>query len=127
MVKCNSKRKSTIPNKDYGSILDRSRESSGKARFAKDYWKSVQVGDFVRIYNDEQIPADLIVLATSDPDGACYVETKNLDGETNLKVRNALQAGRQVRHARDCERTDFVIESEGMRESRIGQNVGKDV
>ena len=73
----------------------------------------MNVGDFVRIYNEEQIPADVVVLSTSDPDGACYVETKNLDGETNLKVRQALQAGRRVRHARDCEKTEFVLESEG--------------
>lgn len=108
-----SKRKSTMTHKDYGSILDRQKETSGTAKFQKDYWKNVQVGDFVRIYNDEQIPADVVVLSTSDPDGACYVETKNLDGETNLKVRNALQAGREVRHARDCEKADFIIESEG--------------
>ncbi|KAI5464480.1 hypothetical protein BGZ63DRAFT_421507 [Mariannaea sp. PMI_226] len=83
------------------------------ARFQKDAWKSIMVGDFVRIYNDDELPADIIILATSDPDGACNVETKNLDGETNLKVRQALRCGRSLRHARDCERAEFVIESEG--------------
>ncbi|KAI9163281.1 Phospholipid-transporting ATPase DNF1 [Paramyrothecium foliicola] len=82
------------------------------ARFQKDAWKNVLVGDFVRIYNDDELPADVIILATSDPDGACYVETKNLDGETNLKVRQALRCGRQIKHARDCERSEFRIESE---------------
>ncbi|PHH88849.1 hypothetical protein CDD83_6975 [Cordyceps sp. RAO-2017] len=82
------------------------------ARFKKDAWKSLQVGDFVRIYNDDELPADVIILSTSDPDGACYVETKNLDGETNLKVRQALRCGRSLKHARDCERAEFRIESE---------------
>lgn len=82
------------------------------ARFKKDTWKGLQVGDFVRIYNDDELPADIIILSTSDPDGACYVETKNLDGETNLKVRQALRCGRSIRHARDCERAEFKIESE---------------
>ncbi|KJZ79388.1 Phospholipid-transporting ATPase DNF1 [Hirsutella minnesotensis 3608] len=82
------------------------------ARFKKDAWKSLQVGDFVRIYNDDELPADVIILSTSDPDGACYVETKNLDGETNLKVRQALRCGRSLKHARDCERAEFKIESE---------------
>lgn len=109
----NSKRKSTLPLKDYGSIIDKTKPISGEAAFKKEYWKNVQVGDFIRIYNDEQIPADVVVLSTSDPDGACYVETKNLDGETNLKVRNALQSSRDVRHARDAERAEFIIESEG--------------
>lgn len=83
------------------------------ARFEKDAWKSLVVGDFVRIYNDDELPADIIILSTSDPDGACYVETKNLDGETNLKVRQALHCGRSIKHARDCERAQFRIESEG--------------
>jgi phospholipid-translocating ATPase len=100
------------PAKFHGSFIDDSVQVTETARFKRDFWKNVQVGDFVRVYNDEQIPADMVVLSTSDPDGACYVETKNLDGETNLKVRQALQAGGRVRHARDCERTSFIIESE---------------
>lgn len=108
-----SKKKSATTARDYGSILDKTKEPTGKAAFQKEYWKNVQVGDFIRIYNDEQIPADVVVLSTSDPDGACYVETKNLDGETNLKVRSALQSSREVRHARDAERAEFIIESEG--------------
>ena len=101
------------PARNYGSFLNATKTTPEKARFKRDYWKNVQVGDFVRIYNDEQIPADVVILSTSDPDGACYVETKNLDGETNLKVRQALHCGRDVRHARDCEKTEFVIDSEG--------------
>jgi len=98
--------------RDFGSLINHNVEASGKARFHSDYWKNVQVGDFVRLYNNDQIPADIVVLSTSAEDGACYVETKNLDGETNLKVRNALRSGHKVKHARDCERVDFTIESE---------------
>jgi phospholipid-translocating ATPase len=98
--------------RDFGNLVDPHRGVAEKARFKVGYWKDVRVGDFVRIYNDEEIPADFIILSTSDSDGACYVETKNLDGETNLKVRHALRAGRKVRHARDCEAATFVLESE---------------
>jgi phospholipid-translocating ATPase len=107
-----SKEASSTVLRDSGSLINPNRPVSGKPRFHLDYWKNVQVGDFVRIYNDDQIPADVVVLSTSDPDGACYVETKNLDGETNLKLRHSLRCGRNVRHARDCERVEFVIESE---------------
>ncbi|KXH48036.1 phospholipid-translocating P-type ATPase [Colletotrichum simmondsii] len=95
-----------------GDVVNRSVPVKGDARFHKDHWKDLRVGDFVRIYNDDELPADIIVLSTSDPDGACYVETKNLDGETNLKVRQALRCGRSLKHARDCERAQFWIESE---------------
>ncbi|KAF7541767.1 hypothetical protein G7Z17_g11869 [Cylindrodendrum hubeiense] len=93
------------------SVIQRDHPING-ARFQKDHWKSIVVGDFVRIYNDEELPADIIILSTSDPDGGCYVETKNLDGETNLKIRQSLRCGRSIKHARDCERAEFVIESE---------------
>ena len=96
----------------YGSLLNPKKEVTEKARFKRDYWKNVQVGDFVRLYNEEQVPADIIVLSTSDSDGACYIETKNLDGETNLKVRTALHSGRRVKRPQDCEATEFALETE---------------
>ena len=101
-----------LASRQYGSVINRARPVSGKAKFKKDYWKNVMVGDFIRIYNEEQIPADIVVLATSDPDGACYVETKNLDGETNLKVREAVHSTRKIHHGGDCEQAEFMIESE---------------
>lgn len=85
-------------------------------KFAKKYWKDVRVGDVLRIYNNDEIPADLIVLSTSDDDNCCFVETKNLDGETNLKVRQALKYGsveQKIRKADDLVNHDFQVESEG--------------
>ncbi len=36
---------------------------------------------------NEVIPADILLLSSSDPLGICFVETSNLDGESNLKQR----------------------------------------
>jgi phospholipid-translocating ATPase len=95
------------------SLINPHRDSNRNVRFTKDFWKNVQVGDFLRLYDGEEVPSDVIILSTADGDGACYIETKNLDGETNLKVRQALRCGRTIKHARDCEKAEFSIESEG--------------
>lgn len=39
---------------------------------------------------DEAVPADILILATSEAEHVCYIETALLDGETNLKIRTAL-------------------------------------
>lgn len=100
-------------DKDELSIFDPSMPILEDCKFGKNFWKNVSVGDIIRIHNNDEIPADVILLSTSDSDGACYVETKNLDGETNLKVRQSLKASHMIRSSRDITRTKFSIESEG--------------
>ena len=41
----------------------------------------------------------MIVLQSSLPQGLCYVETSNLDGETNLKIRQSVKDVRALRFA----------------------------
>eukprot|EP01006_Ploeotia_vitrea_P062659 TRINITY_DN84196_c0_g1_i1.p1 TRINITY_DN84196_c0_g1~~TRINITY_DN84196_c0_g1_i1.p1 ORF type:complete len:1149 (-),score=116.15 TRINITY_DN84196_c0_g1_i1:64-3510(-) len=48
---------------------------------------ALQVGDFVKVPRDHGFPADLLVIHTPLEDGRCYIETANLDGETNIKPR----------------------------------------
>ncbi|XP_008585414.1 PREDICTED: probable phospholipid-transporting ATPase VB [Galeopterus variegatus] len=54
-------------------------------------WKDVHVGDFIQMQCNEIIPADILLLFSSNPSGICHLETANLDGETNLKQRRVVK------------------------------------
>ncbi|VDN24689.1 unnamed protein product [Gongylonema pulchrum] len=54
-------------------------------------WKNVKVGDILRVESDQMFPADMVLLSSSEPQAMAYIETSNLDGETNLKIRQGLE------------------------------------
>ncbi|XP_029917736.1 phospholipid-transporting ATPase IA isoform X5 [Myripristis murdjan] len=61
------------------------------------HWEKVAVGEVVRAANGDHLPADLVILSSSEPQGMCYIETSNLDGETNLKIRQGLQSTAEIK------------------------------
>ncbi|KAL1833903.1 hypothetical protein ACET3Z_003554 [Daucus carota] len=65
---------------------------AGNGLFVERAWRTLLVGDVVKVTKDEYFPSDLLLLSSSYEDGVCYVETMNLDGETNLKVKRCLEA-----------------------------------
>ncbi|KAJ3372819.1 hypothetical protein GGF31_001356 [Allomyces arbusculus] len=86
--------------------------STTTPEWATTKWKHVQVGDIVRLHNNESVPADIAILSTSELDGMAYIETKSLDGETNLKIRRGPTETSWIRTPADCARLEGVVQSE---------------
>ena len=60
-------------------------------QFQMKKWKHIQVGEIIKISSNDTLPCDIVLLSTSDTTGVAYVQTINLDGESNLKTRYAKQ------------------------------------
>ncbi|GAA5987421.1 hypothetical protein JCM5350_002754 [Sporobolomyces pararoseus] len=52
---------------------------------------NLKVGDLVHLEKNDRVPADILLLRTSDPSGTCFVRTDQLDGETDWKLRVAVE------------------------------------
>lgn len=61
----------------------------GPKHWASVKWREIQVGDIIKLKRDENIPADMVLLYSDGTNGIAYIETMALDGETNLKGKQA--------------------------------------
>ncbi|GMT29153.1 hypothetical protein PFISCL1PPCAC_20450, partial [Pristionchus fissidentatus] len=50
----------------------------------------ISVGDIIIIEKDRRVPADVVLLRTSEKSGACFIRTDQLDGETDWKLKSAV-------------------------------------
>jgi P-type E1-E2 ATPase len=79
---------------------------------------SLLVGDVIKVHKDEEFPADMVVVSTSEEGGTLYVETSNLDGERTLKRLYALVPAPELNplhHAKSAARSTRAEISEGLR------------
>ncbi|XP_034064077.1 phospholipid-transporting ATPase IA isoform X2 [Gymnodraco acuticeps] len=76
------------------------------------HWEKVAVGEVLRASNGDHLPADLVLLSSSEPQGMCYIETSNLDGETNLKIRQGLRVTSDIRDIESLIRLSGKMECE---------------
>ena len=53
-------------------------------------WQDLEIGNIVLFEKDQEAPADLLIIHSANESGVVFVDTMNLDGETNLKEKNAL-------------------------------------
>ncbi|KAI8840520.1 hypothetical protein BC829DRAFT_420794 [Chytridium lagenaria] len=89
--KGSKRRRSTRSENDHEMSIIESSAGHLNSMWEEVPCKALHVGDIVSVRDREFIPADLIVLATTNDNGTCFIETSNLDGETNLKLRQALK------------------------------------
>lgn len=88
-------------------------DGAEKPHWKPTFWEDLRVGDFVKILDNEPFPADILICSTSEDENVAFVETKNLDGETNLKSRHGVPGLAHFNTALECaEAQSFQIQCE---------------
>lgn len=73
------------------------------------------------INENEELPADLVLLASSHPDASCYIQTSSLDGEKNLKLRRAPKNfDRLIASGREFDPIDLLVAGQIVAEAPNG-------
>ncbi|KAJ3318517.1 hypothetical protein HDU76_000813 [Blyttiomyces sp. JEL0837] len=72
----------------------------------------IQPGDLIYVVKGEKFPVDAVLISTSYDDGTCFIETAELDGETNLKRRSALAPLTSFTKMEDVSRINGLIQCE---------------
>ena len=84
---------------------------NGKAIETEVMTKEIKGGDIIKLEGKQAVPADMVLLMTSnwDDGNQCYIETANIDGETNLKLKNAPAAVKELLAQETLRRSCSVV------------------
>uniref|UniRef100_A0AAQ5X643 Phospholipid-transporting ATPase n=1 Tax=Amphiprion ocellaris TaxID=80972 RepID=A0AAQ5X643_AMPOC len=121
-----------INHMDFNQKERKQRIFTFQERYVEKYWKEVRVGDFIRLRCNEILPADVLLLSSSDPDRLCHIETATLDGETNLKQRQVVRSFFDLYNSIiECEKPNndlnrfrgYIIHRSGRRDALYKENL----
>lgn len=73
-------------------------------------WDEIIVGDFIMVKKNEQVPADIVLISSSIPTGNTYIDTCNLDGETNLKIKQAIKQTMEITEPQQLINANMQVE-----------------
>ena len=69
----------------------------------------MRVGHIIKVNHNERVPADLILLYTTEKSGGVFIRTDQLDGETDWKLRKAISITQAVHPSEDIMKLDGMI------------------
>ncbi|KAM7534886.1 hypothetical protein Aperf_G00000113594 [Anoplocephala perfoliata] len=72
----------------------------------------IKVGDIILLHKNQRVPADMILLWTSEPNGSCFLRTDQLDGETDWKLRTAIPVTQGIVHSSGRPEALFDIQAQ---------------
>ena len=79
---CKRKKMNDIDNNRLCLVYD-----INENKFINKKWEEIKLGDIIKINKNEIIPCDMILLESSESNGICFVEPKNINGESNLYMK----------------------------------------
>lgn len=70
---------------------------------------AIRVGDVIKLEKNERVPADMVLLRTTEKSGSIFIRTDQLDGETDWKLRVAVPSCQKLHDDGDLFYQDLSI------------------
>ncbi|KAL3206648.1 hypothetical protein MRX96_010705 [Rhipicephalus microplus] len=72
----------------------------------------IRVSDLIIIEKNQRVPADMVLLRTTEKSGSCFIRTDQLDGETDWKLRVAVDTTQRLPSMEELLEIDACVYAE---------------
>ncbi|XP_067143833.1 probable phospholipid-transporting ATPase IIA [Centruroides vittatus] len=72
----------------------------------------IKVSDLIIVEKNQRVPSDMVFLRTTEKNGACFIRTDQLDGETDWKLRLAVETTQRLSSNEELYQIDASIYAE---------------